>query len=165
MTPVFPVPRIFSSLKLMPGDQTINTLVIGLGSYYGHDVSGLEVIPVLKNRFLEHPQLYFYTTNNPQDILVLTEKLKQQSLKQLIILDALPENMPVCEITQYSHEQLQNISSAVSDHSVSLYEVLEMVKLLYFPELKITILGLPDRPVPQILQQSIALLKQLTHSA
>ncbi len=149
----------------MPDEQAVNTLVIGLGSYYGHDVSGLELIPVLKNRFSEYPQLYFYTTNNPQDILVLTEKLKQQSLKQLIILDALPENSPVCEITHYSHEQQQNISSAVSDHSVSLYEVLEMVKLLYFPDLKISILGLPDRPLSQILQQSVALLKQLTNSA
>ena len=164
MTPVFPVPRIFSSLKFMPDDRMINTLVIGLGSYYGHDVSGLELIPALKNKFSQYPQLYFYITNNPQDILVLTEKLKQQNLKQLIILDALPENTPVCEITHYSHEQLQNISSAVSDHSVSLYEVLEMVKLLYFPDLKISILGLPDRPFSQILQQSVALLKQLAYS-
>ncbi len=163
MTLVFPVLRTFSNLKFMPDDRTINTLVIGLGSYYGLDVSGLELVPAIKNRFLEHPQLYFYTTNNPQDILVLTEKLKQQSLKQLIILDALPENTPVCEITHYSHEQLRNISSAVSDHSLSLYEVLEMVKLLYFPDLKITILGLPDRPLSQLLQQSTALLKHFIH--
>ncbi len=148
----------------MPDNQAINTLVIGLGSYYGHDVSGIELITELENIFSEYSQLYFYTTNNPQDILVLTEKLKQQSIKQLIILDALPEHMPVCEITHYSHEQLQNISSAVSDHSANLYEVLEMVKLLYFPDLKINILGLPDRSLSQVLQQSITLLKQLINS-
>ena len=149
----------------MPDEQAVNTLVIGLGSYYGHDVSGLEIVQALKNEFSEHPQLYFYPSNNPQEILLLTEKFRQQGLKQLIILDALPENTSVREITHYSHEQLQNISSAVSDHSLSLYEVLEMVKLLYFPTIKITILGLPDRPLPQILQQSNILLKQLTHSA
>ena len=149
----------------MLDEQAVNTLVIGLGSYYGRDVSGLEIVQTLKNEFSEYPQLYFYPSNNPQEILVLTEKFRQHRLKKLIILDALPENSSVCEITQYSHEQLQNISSAVSDHSLSLYEVLEMVKQLYFPDLEITILGLPDRPLSQILQQSIALLKPLTHSA
>ncbi len=145
----------------MPDDYNIETLIIGMGSYYGHDVSGLELIKALEKNYSGYPHLKFYASNSPQEILLLTEKLKQHPVAQLIIFDALPETLSVCEITQYQLEDIQDSLSAISDHSSNLYEVLKMIRLLYFPQLKIIILGLPAKPLPEILQQSTAKLQAL----
>ncbi len=134
-----------------------NTLVIGIGSYYGKDSIAFEVLDSLQTQLPGRNDIVFFTSNAPQELLVLVEQHKNQNIKNLIILDALEPAQAVRDITQLTLNELQNTGTALSDHYVSLYEVLKILQILYFPGLKIKIVGLSST----ITLQSITQLKEI----
>ncbi len=130
-----------------------NTVVIGIGSYYGRDNIAFEVLNRLQKQLSSQADIVFFTSNAPQEILVLIEQHKNQNIKNLIILDALDPAQAVSEITLLTLDKLQNTRTALSDHYVSLYEVLKMLQILYFPGLNIKIVGLSSTITPQSITQ------------
>lgn len=139
----------------------LKTLVVGIGSWYVDDSVGLEIVELLQQQLKDKHDIAFYTSNAPQEILVLIDQLKSERLKALVIIDVLESDTGLCDITQLKVDDLQFSVERTSDHYASLYEVLKIIQILYFPDIKTIIFGLPHKPDSNNLHQSACHLQKL----
>jgi hydrogenase maturation protease len=144
-----------------PVKTPLKTLVVGIGSYYGDDTAGLEIIELLQQHFKDKTDIDFYTSNAPQEILILMNQFKCEQLKALVIIDVLESDNGLCDITQLKPDDLQLSVERTSDHYASLYEVLKIIQILYFPDININIFGLPLKQDSEYLHQSACHLQKL----